>query len=357
MNVDLILTADYEVWGNGDGCVEKCVIEPSERMMDIAERHGARITFFLDVCEYWAFDTVESEGGFDAQYKPATMIREQLRDAVGRGHDVQLHLHPQWLNYEKLSNHSWKLDFRYWRLPDINNYHDGSWNVQKLLNTGINTLNDLFKPVNENYKVIAFRAGAWCIQPESEVIKAIRKEGLIIDSTVAPGISNTAAPNYYDFSKIEMQSNWQIGDHLHEKGKSGIYEIPIATAKIGFLKRLHGVYSKFSWKDGIFPDGCTRRTGDKNYIEKLSQASKRLMTNQASMLNYSDGTSLAELKTITNKILKKYEANGLYLPLVAISHPKTFGMSNSLHEFLNWTDSMKIRYATYSEVIDRIKEA
>ena len=51
----LILTADYEVFGNGSGCVKKCMVEPTIRMLDICDKYGAKLTLFVDVCEYWAF--------------------------------------------------------------------------------------------------------------------------------------------------------------------------------------------------------------------------------------------------------------------------------------------------------------
>jgi hypothetical protein len=354
MHVDLILTADYEVWGNGDGCVENCVIEPSKRMMEIAERHGARITFFLDVCEYWAFEKVESDGGFRDNYKPATLIREQLIDAVRRGHDVQLHLHPQWLNYKMLTNDTWELDFRYWRLPEVQKYHDTSWDVQSLIKAGVTTLNDLFKPVKEDYKVIAFRAGAWCIQPEIEVLKALKNEGIIIDSTVAPGISNSIAPNQYDFSKIKMKPAWQLGDMLHETGKSGVYEIPISTAKIGLGRKILNSYLKLLWKKGIAPAGCKRKGKSVKMDQKVTRTLQKILSNQSAMLNFSDGTTTAELKVITNKVLNEVEIDRHYFPLVAISHPKTFGSSNGLNDFLNWTDSKGFGYSTYAEVAERI---
>ena len=50
-----ILTADYEVFGNGSGCVKKCMIDPTEKMLSICDDYCAKLTLFVDVCEYWAF--------------------------------------------------------------------------------------------------------------------------------------------------------------------------------------------------------------------------------------------------------------------------------------------------------------
>ena len=98
----ILLTADYEIFGNGTGSVQHCLMNPAEEIMKTCEENNARVTFFVDVCEYWAFEEEEKRGSFSEGYLPATLIKNQLQDAVKRGHDVQLHFHPQWLDYKFL---------------------------------------------------------------------------------------------------------------------------------------------------------------------------------------------------------------------------------------------------------------
>ena len=74
----LLLTADYEVFGDGGGCVERCLIEPSRELMEICEAAATRVTFFVDVCEYWAFKRAEDRCELPAAYRPATWIEQQL---------------------------------------------------------------------------------------------------------------------------------------------------------------------------------------------------------------------------------------------------------------------------------------
>ena len=46
----IFLTYDYELFfGDPTGSVEKCIIEPTQRLLEIAKRTGARYTFFIDV--------------------------------------------------------------------------------------------------------------------------------------------------------------------------------------------------------------------------------------------------------------------------------------------------------------------
>ena len=98
--INLIITADYEVYGNGSGCVINCLIKPTDELLKVANRYKIPVTFFVDVCEIWAFEAVEEAGLWDLDYSPSALIKEQLKNAIKDGHDVQLHFHPQWLEYE-----------------------------------------------------------------------------------------------------------------------------------------------------------------------------------------------------------------------------------------------------------------
>ena len=42
MQNHLILTVDYELFGNGSGDIVNCVIKPTAMMLDIADRYNAK---------------------------------------------------------------------------------------------------------------------------------------------------------------------------------------------------------------------------------------------------------------------------------------------------------------------------
>ncbi|MGM0609425.1 MAG: polysaccharide deacetylase, partial [Candidatus Muiribacteriota bacterium] len=55
-------------------------------IMDIADSHGLKITFFVEVLNHYYF-------GKDDNYEVCQYI-------LKRGHDVQLHIHPNYLNFK-----------------------------------------------------------------------------------------------------------------------------------------------------------------------------------------------------------------------------------------------------------------
>ncbi|MCX6868262.1 MAG: hypothetical protein NTV46_19060 [Verrucomicrobia bacterium] len=93
----LLLTVDHEIFGNGVGDVRRHMVEPTERMARISEQFGMPLTVFFEVEEFLAFER-ERENLLDVWgYDPAAEVRAQAIDLVKRGHDLQLHLHPEWV--------------------------------------------------------------------------------------------------------------------------------------------------------------------------------------------------------------------------------------------------------------------
>ena len=147
MMVLVILTDDYEIFGNGSGDIDNCLIKPTEKLLKLCTRYEVPVTLFVDVAEYWAFLEEENKGTLQEGYKPASKIREQLIEAIKSGHDVQLHLHPQWLNYKYDRQNGWQVDLNLWRLPSL---PYGSKEERKsilgALYQGKRTLEEMLKP-------------------------------------------------------------------------------------------------------------------------------------------------------------------------------------------------------------------
>lgn len=116
--ISLIITIDYEIFGDGSGDVKKHIISPANQLLDICDKYGAKLTLMFEVAEYWAFKELEERGALNLDYYPSQLMAEQAANAIERGHDVQLHLHPQWLG-AKYENGSWVVNFSWPRLSDL----------------------------------------------------------------------------------------------------------------------------------------------------------------------------------------------------------------------------------------------
>lgn len=173
------LTLDYETWQPiPDGRRidwEQDVFGPTAALLDALDGTGARMTIFAE-CGEW-FWLRENEPALAERWE------QQLRDARLHGHDVQLHLHPQWL-------------------PELGARRDGDrwiWNhelaraadypgdLELLIARCKRLIEETLEPVDPGYRVTCFRAGAYEAQPFARLYDALASNGLRCDSSVYPG--------------------------------------------------------------------------------------------------------------------------------------------------------------------------
>lgn len=91
----IILSYDYELFfGDQSGTVEKTLIEPTDKMMAAMESVRARGNFFID---YLMFKYLEQNQD-ERSIHDLNLLKNQVKDMVKRGHRIELHLHPHWVN-------------------------------------------------------------------------------------------------------------------------------------------------------------------------------------------------------------------------------------------------------------------
>jgi hypothetical protein len=106
MQIHLALTDDWELRGNGSGDIERIQFRPLRELIDLYDSHGIKGTVNAEVMQQLTFRRLQDSY---PQLKPlADAWDEHVRLAFTRGHDVQLHIHPQWSKVA-FENGRWKL--------------------------------------------------------------------------------------------------------------------------------------------------------------------------------------------------------------------------------------------------------
>ena len=82
---------------------------------------------------------------------PVKAIEQQIQQAAIDGHDIQLHIHPQWYN-AKYENGQWQLNLNNWRLGDFKG--ENNYCIKELISDCKTALEKLIKPVKPDYKCI-----------------------------------------------------------------------------------------------------------------------------------------------------------------------------------------------------------
>lgn len=338
-NVHIILTNDYEICGNGGGDVDKCIIEPTKKMLAIASKHGVPVTLMLDIAEYNAFTNEYQKGNLSDNI--ALKIRSQLIEAIRSIHDVQLHLHPQWLNYKyDKDNNEWELDLSLWRTSSLEKQM-----LKQILIESKTQLETLFKPINSEYSCMAFRAGAWCIQPEKNVLEALFEAGFMIDTSVSLKQKLVNEYTNYDFSAIKNRPYWYCKKDFNEDLKTGILELPVQSIKILFFERVFRYFfNKFS--SGL-SSGCICKPFQKKNKSQLTDYFKSAYLK----LDYCK-YSYKDLMRIIRKIEKKHN-NYEILPLVAVGHSKEFKHPDDFENFIIHAKKYGYKFSTFNDIVNK----
>jgi SAM-dependent methyltransferase len=183
------LTVDYETWQPlPEGKMidwERDIMRSTARLLDVFDAQGAVLTIMAEMGEYlWLVENLP---------EVARRMEEQWRDAVRRGHDVQLHLHPAWL--PELGAHhdgdTWRWDPAYARA------HDYPGDLTAVIARCRRALESAIRPALPEYRVTSFRAGAYEAQPFVRLHDALAANGIECDSSVLPGDSRP--DRHYDY--------------------------------------------------------------------------------------------------------------------------------------------------------------
>lgn len=307
---NILLTYDYEVFFVKFGSIEKSLLQPTEALLEKMNQYSMYSTFFVDVL---FLDYLRRQGCNDDYQR----ICDQLRKILSQGHRIELHLHPHWIDTK-----DGLADFSRYRLHDFSN--EDQSNIFEL---GLDILHEISSTEDDNYRVLAYRAGGWCIQPFSEINRNFCKFGIRVDSSVALGMYQKTDSHYFDFRNVPDCEWYRFEDRIEDIDDNGSFvEIPISTFETTPWQKLY-----------------------KRWIAKRDRAT---------ITTYGDGHGMTVSKFVLfKKLFEKramYSLDGIFdmhnmLKMVAcsslrtvnfISHPKN--LTNYSLEFLDMLGSYDI---------------
>ncbi len=224
----ILIEDDWEVMGNGLGNVAQLQYLPSMFFMKAAKRLGIKMTFMVDVVQQLVYrDHMQSDYNIKLQ---KNLWDDTVLLMKSYGFDVQLHLHPQWLN-AKLKD-----DFFYLG----NNWNFGRYSKEEqeaIIGESINYLENLITPLDPGYKVIAYKGGSWGLQPSGNLLRNMEKYGIRIVMGVRQGMSLPS--NGVDYTTLEEPTMPYYPDYNDlckvSADKTGIVVIPLQTVKPGIM--------------------------------------------------------------------------------------------------------------------------
>ena len=339
MKYVLHFTLDYEIHGNGDGNPWNLMVEPTVRLMDLLERYGQRLTIMADAAEILAFKRYYSETGKDDFH--VADIESQLKDAIRRGHDVQLHIHSSWFN-ARWNGKKWDQDIEEYNMAAL-----APDRIDDMVGQCVSYLQDLLTQVRSDYKVWLFRAANWSMIPTENLYKALLKHGITADTSVYKGGIQGGNVSY-DYSDayhclLSYPADAHDINHMASADQSGVItEYPIYTEMRPFwsfispIRVFRMIRAKFH-KHKQSKSSMESKDSEINKSDNRSFSLKAFFRKSPWKLDFNQATGsqlIAAMKRIKGM---KVEGRDV-VDVILIGHSKSFLPYNgkTLERFLKW---------------------
>jgi hypothetical protein len=356
VNIGLIFTLDYEIHGNGNGDFKNWAHFPTSHMLDLFDIYGAKLTIMAEMGHYWAMKKYR-----DLFSEEIYLFESQLSNVIERGHDVQLHIHPQWID-AKYEEGKWHLDFSRKTIERLcRNYDEAYYFLKK----GKEELQRILTPIKPDYKCVCFRAGYLQMQPSENIIRALEETGFISDSSVQKGTVAYDNLRVLDYSfAFSNYHPWKISaqEICNNDDTGKIYEFPILTERSlikKILARVKRIITR-SKKKGIGEVilGFMSKYSSKKQLKikhRTSDKIKLLLSKSWDFVDFCK-RDYSDLRRSLEKVRKICEKKNdfKYIPIVLIGHSKDFFFSNHLSLFLESCKNIEgIEFSTYTEAVKK----
>ena len=192
--IHLAFVDDWELSGDGSGDPYVLQFAPMRRLVEIYNAHNVRGSFNAEVLQQLTFRQ------FQDQHPKLKALADEWDDAIRetfrQGHDIQLHIHPQWSKAEYEVG-KWKLN--------------GDWSIlnytaeeaRALIARGKEYLENLLRPIDPDYRCTSFRSGSWCIAPSPFMLNLLAEFGIVFDMSIVGGVRYNTRRIKLDYSNCE----------------------------------------------------------------------------------------------------------------------------------------------------------
>lgn len=303
--MNIYLTLDYELFlGDKTGTPENCLIRPMDALCEMASEHNVKFTIFADATYLLRLSQLKEQHNRLAEHY--SLVVDNLQKRVKEGHDVQLHIHPQWM-YSQWDDEkqSWTMDKTHYKLSDL-----VLEEAKKLIKDSKELLDSIV-----GYKTHAFRAGGFCLDDFYKYSDVFKDLEILIDSSVVRKQCVLSEIHYYDYREIPQKQIYNFSDSIKvEHGNGPFTELSISSfscSPLYYLSRVKKLRKNYCPKL-IYKDGESISDGNSVMLGRI----KKLLS------RYNTFCSIdAAASCYLNEYYKGVKQNG-YDEMVLIGHPK-----------------------------------
>lgn len=260
----LLFTFDYELFlGKRSGTVQECLIKPTYHLLSLLQKADFKAIFFIDTIYLIRLKEIAINNA--AATNDLNVINEQLKIMLQQGHYIFPHLHPHWLDAVYLPG------LNEWCLMNTRYYQFSSLSAEQqsyLFNSSVKIIQSIAVTIVKDYKIDAYRAGGWSIQPFEHFKPYFIQNGIRHELSVIPGKYHISDAHSFDFRKVSLHPLvYHFNDDVCIEDNSGWFtEWTISTISMTRLEK---------WIDFKI-SGLSQRIGGKE-IQKGSTVSSTII--------------------------------------------------------------------------------
>src|SRR5215213_1928002 len=366
--IHLALVDDWELSGNGSGDIRQLQFEPLRRLVAIYNRLGIHGSFNAEVMQQITFRQHENEHKELKSW--ADEWDDIVRETFRQGHDIQLHIHPQWQNAE-YKDGRWKLTADW----SILNYSREA--ASQMLRRGKEYLENLLRDIDPNYRCVSFRSGAWCIAPSPHMLDLLVELGITFDMSIVAGVKYDTRNIKLDYTSCEeeflpyypvMTDARRISDKVEPiicVPTNCFYASRKQVLQHHLDKAVTKIKSKIAGPATVSNNGRSVETYGEQWAQIDGSLTKRIY--RKGVVPYLRGkhtiSDLAQLDyplmmEMLESIRKRSRASGLSdVPVVLENHTKDLQRFSDLERFLeNAAKSSDVRFITLTDLARNLKQ-
>jgi hypothetical protein len=343
--VRLILSFDHELSLGGTASFEHNLFEPTNDLITLSDQLAVPIVLFTDILCALRYRSWDSNGFFEPYSK-------QVQLALARGHDVQLHIHPHWVDS------TWS-DGAYhpsphFALSDFENAPPPN-DIRGIVKQAYDFLSELCRGKDPAYRCIAYRAGGHNLWPcTATILRSLFENGVRIDSSIVKGFRFQSSLSTVDFTAMPSRANWTIplSGPLNAESAAGIFEIPVASKPRSPLNNVPFLVARVLHRSrSRDPKGRTIHSAHTPPLQKLA----RLFPRSAWPLSFDDAAqSVDDVMGVFRAHLSAHPDESEII-CAAASHPKCMGRYELglMRSFVNRVRSEfgeAVQFTTYRDV-------
>ena len=346
--LQVALTFDYEIFfGENHGTIKEILFDPTQRLLETLNKYNVKATFFADVLSVYMHEKY-------GLHSYCEQFIDQIKTIVAAGHDVQLHIHSNWLKSEFVDG-KWNFDTQHYRIHTFGFDRNDQLSVPHIIEWGKAFLEKHLQSVDSAYRCVAYRAGGYCAQPHEKLFKVLNENGIFIDSSVS-AMQKGHGINVYDYMDVpERKTGWWLKNdgpiYKQVKKENGdTYEVPIGCVSNSLIRRLFAPSSERNLLLGTMRG---------SYIGQNTTPANKKKTNRFGLLLSYGKTkqrfSVDSLKAnVILRGLQKYARNAKdNSPVAVIGHPKLINdiWMENFENFLGKTcEHKKFYFVTMQEI-------